>query len=160
MYICNLRAVAMGCKHPQLLFYNFKLNKLALSRCGFANYFATCEQLVLIYKTNYSLGCKKNIYIYIILLKKYVLSLTFSLITLLPVSQNSKALLSQLSTLLLGLNLRNSFLSQPSLVILMILGGGFWWWHRSKFGSVTVVGVWVDRWWVAWSFGGWIGNGW
>ena len=66
------------------------------------------------------------IYIYIILLKKYVLSRTFSLIMLPLVSQNSKALLSQLSTLLLGLNLRNSFLSQPSLVILTILGGGFW----------------------------------
>ena len=136
-----------------MLFYNFKLKKLAPSRCGFANYFATCEQLVLIYKTNYSLGCKKkkNIYIYIyihiiILLKKYVLSLTFSLITLLPVSQNSKALLSQLSTLLLGLNLRNSFLSRPSLMILTILGGGSWWWHRSKFGSMVVVGVWVGRW--------------
>ena len=66
------------------------------------------------------------IYIYIILLKKYVLSRTFSLIMLPLVSQNSKALLSQLSTLLLGLNLRNSFLSRPSLVILTILGGGSW----------------------------------
>ena len=44
----------------------------------------------------------------------------------LPLSQNSKTLISQLSTPLPGLNLRNSFLSQPSLVILAILGGGFW----------------------------------
>ena len=28
----------------------------------------------------------------------------------------------------------------------------FWWWHRSK--------VWIGRWWVAWLFSGWIGNGW
>ena len=66
------------------------------------------------------------IFIYIILLKQYVLSRTFSLIMLPLVSQNSKALLSQLSTLLLGLNLRNSFLSRPSLMILTILGGGSW----------------------------------
>ena len=45
---------------------------------------------------------------------------------LLPLFQNSKTLISQLSTPLLGLNLRNSFLSQPSLVIFTILGGGFW----------------------------------
>ena len=69
---------------------------------------------------------KKYIYIYIILLKKYILSLTFSLTTLLLVSKISKTLLSQLPALLLGLNLRNSFLSQPFLVILLILGGGFW----------------------------------
>ena len=59
-------SVFTTCRHHWLLFYNFKLEKLAPSGCGFANYFATCEQLV---------GCKKNI---IILLKKYVLSRFFS----------------------------------------------------------------------------------
>ena len=44
----------------------------------------------------------------------------------LPLSQNSKTLISQLSTPLPNLNLRNSFLLQPSLVILTIFGGGFW----------------------------------
>ena len=78
LYICNLRALAMGCKHPQLLFYNFKLKKLAPSQCGFANYFATCEQLVLIYKTNYSLGCKIYIYIYYFIEKICSLSHFFS----------------------------------------------------------------------------------
>ena len=82
--------------------------------------------------------------------------------------QNSHSL-SQLFTVLPGLNRRNSFLSQPYLMILTILGGGFWWWHISKFGSVAVSGVWVGwwmdwwwllgQWWVAWSFDGWIGNG-
>ena len=79
--------------------------------------------------------------------------------TLLLVSQNSKTLISQLSTLFLGLNLQNSFLSQLSLVILTILGGGFWWWHRSEFGSVddglyncsvagsVMVGGWIEVWW-------------
>ena len=71
----NSKSTSIGdVNTPRLLFYNQNLKKLAPSRCGFANYFATCEQLVLIYRTNSWLGCKKNI---IILLKKSVLSLTF-----------------------------------------------------------------------------------
>ena len=43
-----------------MIFYNKNLKKLTPFGSGFTNYFATYEQLVLIYRTNYSLGCKKK----------------------------------------------------------------------------------------------------
>ena len=64
--IIILRALALGGVNTlQLLFYNQNLKKLAPFESGFTNYFATYEQLVLIYRTNYSFGCKIYIYIYI-----------------------------------------------------------------------------------------------
>ena len=49
-----------GVNTPKLLFYIQNFKNVAPSGYGFIKKFRTCEQLVLIYRTNYSLGCKKK----------------------------------------------------------------------------------------------------
>ena len=58
---CTLRALALvGVNTPQLLFYIQNFKNAALSGYGFLKIFRTYKQLVLIYRTNCSVGCKKT----------------------------------------------------------------------------------------------------
>ena len=58
---CNYRALVLrGVNTFQLLFYIQNFKNIAPFGYGFLKNFGTCEQLVLIYRTNCSLECKKN----------------------------------------------------------------------------------------------------
>ena len=104
-----------GVNTPQLLVYIKNIKNCPTSEYGFLNFFANCEQWVLIYRTYCSLGCKNNNIILIEnenLLSPHLLytiqvtnyTLLFSLIlfisiTLLPFSPNYRSSIAHAQSL-------------------------------------------------------------